>query len=153
MSIRYLQDMFGLRLLFALQQHSLTIYWYIRKKGRKTGSYIETLVQYHLNLKDLKKKKKKPPIKTSPEKEKKNMGFSFINFWVCFIMRTIDFLVKLLKIFKPKLVISSTRYIYFLIKTGWPWFSVCGSSFCNSLYSVSIWIIKWVIKIKLFSTI
>ena len=70
-----------------------------------------------------------------------------------FIMCTTDFLVNLLKIFKPKQVIISSHYIYFLIKTGWPWFSVCGSSFCNSLYSVSIWIIKWVIKIKLFSTI
>ena len=37
-----------------------------------------------------------------------------------FIMCTTDFLVNLLKIFKPKQVIISSHYIYFLIKTGWP---------------------------------
>ena len=36
-----------------------------------------------------------------------------------FIMCTTDFLVNLLKIFKPKQVIISSHYIYFLIKTGW----------------------------------
>ena len=37
-----------------------------------------------------------------------------------FIMRIADFLVKLLKNLKPKQVIISIYYIYFLIKTGWP---------------------------------
>ena len=53
--------------------------------------------------------------------------------------------------FKPKQVIVLTHYIYFLIKIGWSWFSVCTFSFCNSLHSVTIWILKWVIKI-MFST-
>ena len=74
--------MFGLWLLFALQQHSLTIYWYIEKKMEKNWCLHQNFGPIPSQSQRLKKKKKKKlqlSLVHCQEKERKNMGFSFIN--------------------------------------------------------------------------